>query len=809
MPIAARFYRSVYVTLGFACACLAYAEFVFLPEVVVFALAVGCLLVVAYRVEGKWSLSLRGANVLGAVIALGACLYVAVQFNRPVDTSFLPWPTSLLPYLGPLLMVLVPAKLFRPKHIGDYWGLHGIGLIAVALGCALAGDIVFGTLMLAYLISFIWSLTLFYYFRKERSAEATVAPAASPEPRLIRKAGSWALVGTALALVLFLVTPRLGEARWEIALRSSSLQTGLSEERPSIDLNHQGVVSVNRDLAFEVTAFAADGETPKLDLSPNQRWRNSSFNFYNNGRWEYRPDAEQRDRPAPPTRGDVKVDQPNERANPSRPVRDNDGRTPNAATAETPPPAPNTVFRDRGSNQLPYLGQSQYFLRFVPQGKAVHNAIVAEPVWKSPAGTPQFARQISVVTLGRNRQFAWFPGADDELAPPALGLVTNPMIYRQVMKPPKEENVSEPVLASDSFREHLCNLRGLTALRDWTQNLTRQMVANGSLPKEVLGAGTAAAESVRVPPEHSEAVARAFAGHLSTSGEFRYSLNLQRVDDSVDPAEDFLINSKIGHCNRFATALVLMLRSVGIPARIVLGYQGYETEGNGVYEVLQCHAHAWVEALIQRNTGGKTTWNWLTLNPTPQSDDQGEGGMTWSQWLEAIRTNVGSFFRFLIVDYDADQQGRARSWFERINWSGIGQATRRGFLGPDGTQYWRPVLLVAVIAGLWIAWRRRRARQLGLTGPVDATSALHIRMTRLFRRILGLAPETGQTPAEFADVASSRMASRPQPPADLTLPAETVAVYYRGRYGQQPATAGEQRTLADRWDRLEADLNKA
>lgn len=809
MPISARFFRSVYVTLGLACACLTYAELVFLPEMVLFALAVACLLVVAYRVEGQWSLSLRGANLLGAVIALAACLYVAVQVNRPSETSLiqtLPWPTSLLPYLGPLLMVLVPAKLFRPKHIGDYWGLHGIGLIAVALGCALAGDLVFGTLMLAYLISFIWSLTLFYYFRKEHGAATSVGAASSPEPRLVRKAGRWALLGTIFALALFLITPRLGEARWEFTLKTSGLQTGLSEERPSIDLNHEGLVSVNRDLAFEVRAFLADGESPKLDLPPNQRWRNSSFNFYNNGRWEYRPDAEHRDRPGP-SRSEIKVDHPGGGA-PPRPQRDSDSRTPNAMTADTPPPA-NAIFRDRGSQSLPYLGQTQFFLLFTPQGKAAHNAIVAEPIWRSPAGTPQFARQVSVVTIGRNnRLFAWFPGGDDELAPPALGLVTNPMIYRQVLKPAKEANVGDPVLASESFREHLCNIRGLTALRDWTRNLSRQLVARGKLDKEAFGAGEAASPSERVTPEHAEAVARAFSAHLATSGEFHYSLNLQRVDESVDPAEDFLINSKIGHCNRFASSLVLMLRSVGIPARIVLGFQGYETDGNGIYEVRQNHAHAWVEALIQRTTDGKIEWRWLTLDPTPLSEDQNDGNMTWSQWLEAIRTNVGSFFRFLIVEYDADQQGRARSWFERINWSGIGQETRRGLLGPDGTQFWRPVVLVGALVGLWLLWRRRRTRRLVAASPDDAATALHVRMMRLFRKWLSLEPQIGQTPAEFAGAASARLSSRPRPPADLALPADTVAVYYRGRYGRRPATDHEQRLLADRWDRLEADLTR-
>ena len=144
MQIGTRFYRSLYVTLGLACACLGYAELAFLPEMSAFAALVGVLLVVAYRLEGRWSLTIPAANALGGVIAAGAVAWVAYQFFRPWGGTLLdalPWPTSLLPYLGPLLMILIPAKLFRPKHVGDLWGMHLIGLMAVALGCAMAGDL--------------------------------------------------------------------------------------------------------------------------------------------------------------------------------------------------------------------------------------------------------------------------------------------------------------------------------------------------------------------------------------------------------------------------------------------------------------------------------------------------------------------------------------------------------------------------------------------------------------------------------------------------------------------------------------------
>ena len=58
MQIEKRFHRSLYVTLGLACTCLGYAELPYLPEISAFAGIVGLLLIVAYRVEGRWALIL-------------------------------------------------------------------------------------------------------------------------------------------------------------------------------------------------------------------------------------------------------------------------------------------------------------------------------------------------------------------------------------------------------------------------------------------------------------------------------------------------------------------------------------------------------------------------------------------------------------------------------------------------------------------------------------------------------------------------------------------------------------------------------
>ena len=71
------------------------------------------------------------------------------------------------------------------------------------------------------------------------------------------------------------------------------------------------------------------------------------------------------------------------------------------------------------------------------------------------------------------------------------------------------------------------------------------------------------------------------------------------VDPTLDPVVDFLVNRKAGHCEYFASALTLLLRSVGIPARMVNGFKG--GDWNDLAQVLyvrQKHAHSWVEAYL-------------------------------------------------------------------------------------------------------------------------------------------------------------------------------------------------------------------
>jgi hypothetical protein len=82
----------------------------------------------------------------------------------------------------------------------------------------------------------------------------------------------------------------------------------------------------------------------------------------------------------------------------------------------------------------------------------------------------------------------------------------------------------------------------------------------------------------------------------------------QKPDSDV--IDKFLFEQKQGHCEYFATSMVVMLRTINVPARLATGYAAHrENAITGYYEVRRKNAHAWVEAYIEG-------YGWMTFEPT-------------------------------------------------------------------------------------------------------------------------------------------------------------------------------------------------
>ena len=93
------------------------------------------------------------------------------------------------------------------------------------------------------------------------------------------------------------------------------------------------------------------------------------------------------------------------------------------------------------------------------------------------------------------------------------------------------------------------------------------------------------------------------------SGGFRYDEHPPRAPAGAPPLADFVLRTKAGYCQHYAGAMALMLRFLGIPARVAVGFTSGRFD-EGIWTVTDHDAHAWVEAWFPG-------YGWLSFNPTP------------------------------------------------------------------------------------------------------------------------------------------------------------------------------------------------
>jgi transglutaminase-like putative cysteine protease len=93
-------------------------------------------------------------------------------------------------------------------------------------------------------------------------------------------------------------------------------------------------------------------------------------------------------------------------------------------------------------------------------------------------------------------------------------------------------------------------------------------------------------------------------------GVFTYSEDVEELPEGQDAIVDFLQNTKVGFCQQYAVSAAVLLRALGLPARVAVGYQDGTLQNDGSYMVTNKNAHAWVEVLFP-------VYGWLPFEPTP------------------------------------------------------------------------------------------------------------------------------------------------------------------------------------------------
>jgi hypothetical protein len=146
-------------------------------------------------------------------------------------------------------------------------------------------------------------------------------------------------------------------------------------------------------------------------------------------------------------------------------------------------------------------------------------------------------------------------------------------------------------------------------------------------------------------------IVRQFSLYLGQ--HYRYTLKPSPPPPGEDPIIDFLTTQKQGYCNYFSGAMVMLCRSVGIPARFVVGFASGETMDNepeaGVteYRVTVADAHSWVEVYLPN-------YGWYTMDPTAGSQEVPTlWGATWdglTHFWTGIKTTVRQWYAAFLAN---------------------------------------------------------------------------------------------------------------------------------------------------------------
>ena len=289
-------------------------------------------------------------------------------------------------------------------------------------------------------------------------------------------------------------------------------------------------------------------------------------------------------------------------------------------------------------------------------------------------------------------------------------------------------------------------------------------------------------------------VARQMEAYLSEN--LRYTLDLRRESD-LDPLEDFLFQRKAGNCEYFAASMAVLLRVVGIPARVVNGFQrGEWNEVGQFYAVRQRDAHSWVEVFFPEV-------GWVTFDPSPRAafEERTFVASGWAgKYLDALRMRWNRY----VIDYNvgdqaliamslrrqsmAFRQGLGRRW---DLWSFQVQRSLRRLWRQYG--YALGVLVAILAAGGFLL------RKVPGLGDIGSAWILHVRGRRspvaFYERMLRLLARRGcpRPPTITAREFASGLADRPH----LQVPVmELTALYERVRFGGDPLTPAAERRAA-------------
>jgi protein-glutamine gamma-glutamyltransferase len=303
---------------------------------------------------------------------------------------------------------------------------------------------------------------------------------------------------------------------------------------------------------------------------------------------------------------------------------------------------------------------------------------------------------------------------------------------------------------------------------------------------------------------------------------YAYSLDLTGIRklDGQDPLAAFLTDFKRGHCEYFAGAMTLMCQSLGLQARMVVGFKCDEYNDIGHYYIVrQSQAHAWVEVL-----GGDGVWH--TFDPTSANDAGTITPPTMMTRAEHLLDYLEFTWATSVVAYDTTARTNLltvasnRLDSARGHGNDLVTALRQKFTTDLFIQVSSNVLGILVgvmIFAMFLAvgyffferWRmRQRARRIGLDSLPPADQLRLARQLGFYANMMAsLHARNINRPAHLTPLEFARSLSY-LPAEAYELIHKMTRIFYRIRYGNARLTAAHQRHLTNSLESLRHSLGK-
>ena len=688
----------------------------------------------------------------GLVFNLGALAFFGLSLFE-VIRSF-PEP-DLTPILNLVLFLLV-YKLFHRRSNRDYLQLYILSFLVVLAGAWLAQTVLFVVGFAIYVVLATWTLILFHlrheiednYLVKHLPESATEKVTAARVLNSRRVVGRSFFVATGLvslsvlagAAMVFALVPRIGIGFLSGTVRRRMSFVGFSDE---VRLGQHGVLSQDNDtvvLRVQVPRVAGISDEAARDRSIGRLyWRGTVYDRY-----------------LPPTS-----------------ARNADGV-----------PEEGQWLRSRSD-------ATRNIHRRVPSADGGMIHVLVSP------DAPEQHKETRKLLAESDKQIIQVVG----LSFPVAFALDRPVAFE--MKPPP--------LGSFVTTDFLDRWSGEVALKPVKVAPTGQFVALGDFSGGQYVAyskiGAASAEGGRPLDELSPEQLRTYLevpASISTSVRklaleitkdrplplgkvaavtewlrrtHKYTTDLKRNPDIVDPLEDFLFHEEAGHCEYFATATAMLLRIAGVPTRYVNGFLGGEWNDMSKHiTVRDNRAHSWTEAYLG-------PLGWVRVDSTPVASRASRMGR-----LRQVFDSVELFWSRWIIQYDASRQLDLAKRLGRQLGMDRGRSRQSAQLRPN----YRLMLTIASAAVLiYLGWRLRRKWRPQSTQAQKRAARGGPPIFRLYHKVLDRLSARGwpRRPAETPDEFAARLTEARVQGAEAFL--KLTQLYTAARYGARevPETA--------------------